>query len=350
MRVATVVFTIVLGGLTVTYERLVRASEERYGVKRSDVAIPRLPKLQVLARDLAEGNHYNVYAIGTSRTEEGIRSDTIAASLGPTFNIGMGGSSLIAGFDLLDLIDERPALVLAGVSPMDFTVVGMSQGAGSVRRARDAVALLQRPKLEERGPAAVTRDATYALLHGAAPLRKRNLGEWYDRFRFHGDVLKFLNNADAISLQERLWIRGFLGVHEVATAETFTQLRPTTTLSDYVEEHEPIYARLQECVARQRARGTEVVLVRLPLAPIPRRLEDDAGFDRDIRAAASRLGVRYIDGNALMGEPFLHDLRNFADGGHLNLTGATEFSRALAATLNLRHEHRHENERAADRK
>lgn len=333
MRVAGAAFALVLGALTLAYELLVRQSEERYGVTRADVAAPSLPKLEVLARDLAEGHHYDVYAIGTSRTEEGIRSDVVAATLGPTFNIGMGGSSLLSGFELLDLIDEKPALVIAGVTPMDFTVVGVKQGTGAVRRARDSIASLHRPKLEERGPAATARAATYAVLHGAAPLRKRNLGQWYERFRLRGDVLKFLNNADAVSTQNHLWIRGYLGVPNIATAETFAQLRPSSTPAEYVEEHEPFYARLHDAVTRQRARGSAIVFVRLPTAPIPRQLEDAAGFDRDIRAAAAREGVRYIDGRELMGEAFVRDPRNFADGGHLNIAGATAFSRALAAAL-----------------
>ena len=126
---------------------------------------------------------------------------------------------------------------------------------------------------------------------------------------------------------------GFVGVPRVATPERFRELLPSVTPSEYVQDHGPLYARLQEAVARQRSRGAEVVLVRLPLAPVPRQLEDAAGFDRDIRAAAARCNVRYIDGRALMGDAFINDRRNFVDGGHLNVPGATEFSRALAAAL-----------------
>src|SRR5689334_17139095 len=86
-RVAGATFALVLCALTLAYELLVRNSEGRYGVTRADVAAPRLPKLEVLARDLADGHHYSVYAIGTSRTEEGMRSDVLASTLGPTFNI-----------------------------------------------------------------------------------------------------------------------------------------------------------------------------------------------------------------------------------------------------------------------
>ena len=43
--------------------------------------------------------------------------------------------------------------------------------------------------------------------------------------------------------------------------------------------------------------------------------------------------TRYIDGRALMGDAFINNRGNFVDGGHLNVPGATEFSRALADAL-----------------
>jgi hypothetical protein len=329
-------FALALCALTIPYELLVRRSEARYGTKRADLVAPRLRKIDVLAGDLAAGERYTVYAIGTSRTEEGIRSDVIAPTAGPTFNLGMGGSSLLSGFEVLDLLGEKPSLIIAGVTPMDFTVVGEKQGAASIRMARDSIAALGRRKTDERGPAVAARTATYAVLHGAAPRRRRNLGQWLELAQRRGDLMKFINSPDAAVKQESLWIRGFLGVPRVATPERFRELRPSGTPAEYLEEHGPVYARLQEVVARQRRHGTEVVFVRLPIAPIPREIEDAAGFDRDIRAAAARCGVRYIDGHALVGEAFVHDRRNFVDGGHLNVSGATQFSRALAANLSSR--------------
>jgi hypothetical protein len=174
---------------------------------------------------------------------------------------------------------------------------------------------------------------TYMLLHGAAPRRKRNLGQWRERFQLHGELLQYLNNPDATSHPEALWIHGFVGSPTVATAESFVILLPLTMLPEYHDNHDLIYPRLQEAVARQRRRGAQVVFVRMPIAPIPRQMEDAAGFDRDIRAAAARCGVRYIDGNILAGNAFLHDPRNFVDGGHLNVTGATAFSRMLGGAL-----------------
>jgi hypothetical protein len=332
--IAAVTFALVLAVLTVPYELLVRRSEARYGTRRTNIVSPHSPspKIDALVRDLAAGQHYAVYALGTSRTEEGIRSDVIDA-VGPTFNLGMGGSSLLTGFEILDRLNERPSLIIAGVTPMDFTIAGVKQGAVGVRLAHDSIAALRGPETEERGPAAAARAMTYALLHGAAPYRRRSLGQWVDLFRMHGDLLKFINNADAGAKQEDLWIRGFLGVQRVSTPEHFRELQPSNTPSDYVEDHEPLYARLAEVVAWQRGRGTEVVFVRLPLAPIPRELEDAAGFDHDIRAVAARCGVRYIDGLDLVGDAFIHDRRYFVDGGHLNVSGATRFSSALAAAL-----------------
>jgi hypothetical protein len=305
-------------------------------MRRANVVSPlsASPKIDALVSDLAAGVHYSAYALGTSRTEEGIRSDEIERTAGPTYNLGMSGASILTGFEILDLLDERPALVLVGVMPMDFTMTGVRQGSVPLRLARDSIASLhRRPEIVERGPAAAVRTMTFALLHGAAPARRRSLGQWFDLFQMHGDLLKFINNADAVAKQDSLWIRGFLGVPNLATPETFRQLRPSTIPSEYIVDHEPLYARLQEAVARQRSRGSEVVFVRLPIAPIPRALEDAAGFDRDIRAAAARFGVRYIDGRELMGDAFINDRANFADGGHLNVSGATRFSRALADAL-----------------
>jgi len=333
--VAAVSFALVLCALTVSYELLVHRSEARYGIRRTNVVVPDSlsPKIDALVNDLAAGKHYAVYALGTSRTEEGIRSDVIERAVGPTFNLGMSGSSLLSGFEVLDRLNERPSLIIVGVTPMDFTVAGVGQGNVTVRLARDSIASLRGPEMEERGLAAAARSMTYTLLHGAAPNRRRSLGQWFDLIRLHGDLLKFINNADAGARQENLWISGFVGVPRVATPERFRQLLPSITPSEYVQDHGPLYARLQEAVARQRSLGAEVVFVRLPLAPIPRQLEDAAGFDRDIRAAAARCNVRYIDGRALMGDAFINDRRNFVDGGHLNVPGATEFSRALADVL-----------------
>lgn len=330
---ACVSFALLLAGMTVPYELLVRRAERRYGMLYTHSVAPRSSKIDALVRNLGEGKHYAAYAIGTSRTEEDVRSDVIGAAAGPTFNLGMGGSSLLSGFEVLELLDARPSLVIAGVSPMDFTALAVRQGSGAVRRGRDSIASLRKRKNEEHGPAEMARAMTYALVHGAAPRRKRNLGQWRERFQWHGDLLQFLNTPDAALQQDGLWIEGFLGVPRQATAETFDMLRPSSTTTEYLEEHEPLYTRLQSAVARQRNRGTEIVFVRMPITPVPRALEDAAGFDRDIRAAAARCGVRYIDGNDLAGPSFIRDPRNFVDGGHLNVTGATAFSRMLVAAL-----------------
>lgn len=335
-RVAALSFAVVIVVLTVPYELLVRESEARYGVRRANVVSPlsASPKIDALVSDLAAGIHYSTYALGTSRTEEGIRSDELDRVAGLTYNLGMSGGSILSGFEVLDLLDERPALVLVGVMPMDFTMTGVRQGSVPIRLAHDSIASLhRRPEAVEHGPAAAARATTYALLHGASPARRRSLGQWFDLWKMHGDLLKFLNNADAVARQDNLWIRGFLGVRLVATPENFRQLRPSTIPAEYIEDHGPLYARLEEAVARQRSRGSEIVFVRLPIATVARGLEDATGFDRDIRAAAARYGVRFIDGNELMGDAFIHDRNNFVDGGHLNADGATMFSRALADIL-----------------
>jgi len=335
-RVAVAAFAVVLAALTVSYELLVRTAEARYGKWPAAFITPRLPKIEALAADLAAGARYPVYAIGTSRTEYGMRSDVLAPPLGTVFNLGMPGASILSEFEILDLLGERPALIIAGVSPMDFTTDSVRYGSGYIQRARDAIAQLPSRRMQASAPApaaTAARKLTYAALHGAEPHRRRNLGQWLERFRFHGDLLKFLNNADAAAPDATLWVRGWVGSSRVATPKTYRELHPSDPVDEYRAEHEPYYARLQQAVARQRARGGDVVFVRVPIAPVPRQLEDASGFDADIRAFAARCGVRYIDGSALAGESFLRDRRNFYDGGHLNVTGATTFSRALAAAL-----------------
>src|SRR3954471_11069775 len=190
--VAALSFAVLIGALTVSYELLVRRSEARYGMRRANVVSPlsASPKIDALVSDLAAGVHYSAYAIGTSRTEEGIRSDEIDRAAGLTFNLGMSGASILCGFEVLDLLDERPALLLVGVMPMDFTMTGVRQGNVPLRLARDSIASLhRRPELVERGPAATARNMTYGLLHGASPVRRRSLGQWFDLVQMRGDLL-----------------------------------------------------------------------------------------------------------------------------------------------------------------
>jgi hypothetical protein len=332
---SVIAFVALLAVLLVPYELLVRRSEARYGVRRSNVVMPLSlsPKIDALVNDLAAGERYPTFIVGTSRVEEGVRSDAIDGVAGPAFNLAMSGASALTGFEVIETLKLRPSLIIAGISPMDFTDMSMRRGVVAIRGAHDSIVSFGRPDLAERGPAATARAATYALLHGATPNRRRNLGQWLDLLRLRGDLLKFVNNADAVAEQEDVWVRGFSGVPRIATPSQFRELQPANITSEYRDDHAPLFAQLQAAVARQRARGTAVVFVRLPLAPEPRALEDATGFDADIRALAARCGVRYIDGRTLVSDAFIHDRRNFVDGGHLNVSGATQFSRALAAAL-----------------
>src|SRR5256885_8819966 len=151
VRVACLSFALLLAATAVPYELLVRRAEARYGMLYTNFVAPRSSKIDALVRNLGEGEHYTAYALGTSRTEEDVRSDVIGAAIGPAFNLGMGGSSLLSGFEVLELLDVRPSLVIAGVSPMDFTALAVRQGSGAVRRGRDAMASLRNPKSEEHG-------------------------------------------------------------------------------------------------------------------------------------------------------------------------------------------------------
>src|ERR1043166_1020534 len=94
-RAAAAAFALVMAVLTISYELLVRRSELRYATRPAAFVTPRLPKVEALAADLAAGARYSVYALGTSRTEEGVRSDALTPPLGTAFNLAMPGSSLL---------------------------------------------------------------------------------------------------------------------------------------------------------------------------------------------------------------------------------------------------------------
>src|SRR4029079_13834349 len=114
-RVAVAAFAVVLAALTVSYELLVRTAEARYGKWPAAFITPRLPKIEALGADTDRGARYPVYAIGTSRTEYGMRSDVLAPPLGTVFNLGMPGASILSEFELLDLLRAPPAPTLARI-------------------------------------------------------------------------------------------------------------------------------------------------------------------------------------------------------------------------------------------
>src|SRR5437870_3589356 len=122
-------FIAFLGALLVillSYEALVRAAERRWGVNPARIA-PRqtgAPHIDMFLEDVAAGVHYRVIAVGTSRVENGIAPEAIDPIAGRTYNLGLGLGSSVAMMELLDSRGIYPEHLIAGVSPMDFTMKG----------------------------------------------------------------------------------------------------------------------------------------------------------------------------------------------------------------------------------
>lgn len=319
--------------LLLPYEMMVRASEHRYGIRRANICMPRslTPKLDSLLADVLNGVRYDAYIVGTSRVEASLRPDILDASVGRTYNAGFGGVSSIATMELLDRLAIHPSRLIVGVSPMDFTPLGIRRGRNGIIRAD---AFLNKGTMEESGPAAWSRAIVRACIHGSSGERRRNLGQWLELVRDRGNVLAFLNNEDATGPIIGAPTRGYSASDRVASAEQIVQGEWGNIPDEYRSGRATLFPRMAALIQRYRQRGTTVILVRVPSTIGVRRAEDaDTSVDADLRALSRACGVSYIDGFALMGSEFAADRRNFSDGEHMNANGALRFSRALAAAL-----------------
>jgi hypothetical protein len=330
-RFSVPAFLVVLVALLVPYEWMVRASGRKYGSTSSKTALPRslTPKIDAFVGELQRGRHFATLVGGTSRGECGIRPDILAAAgFGPAYNLSVSGSSSLAVFRIAAAAGVRPARLVVSVSPLDLELVGAKNSDRAVERARTALAAAREPWT----PAAAMRAMTWAILPGAAPDRHRNLGQWLELYRDHGDVLKFLNNDEAIRVSSNISIAGYSAPTSMASAAVFAL--PRGGVHAYMRDRGAILAAFRDEITRARAEGTGITLVRIPTGAPTRRFEDaQTTFDADVRAFAESLGIRYIDGRDLVGEPFTADRRNFSDPDHLNFTGSTVFSRALTEAL-----------------
>jgi len=323
VRSALAAFAGTLVLLLVPYESLVRAAERRWGVRPARIA-PRqsgTPNVDIFLEDLAMGINYRAVAIGTSRVENAIRPDVLEPVVGRTYNLAIVASSSIATLDFLDSIHARPERLIVGVSPMDLTPLGVRRGQKAIARR-----------------AGVTASSThwfYALLHSAHPDRRRGLGKWLQFRHDRGELLAFLNNENATGKPDAHQWYGYAPVSRVIDPEMFANGGEWGNIpGEYAGGREELSARLIDLVRRFRARGTDVVLVRIPTTAATRRSEDaDTTFAADIVRIASESGAPYVDGQTLLGASFLATRANFADSEHLNDGGAEQFSRALARWL-----------------
>src|SRR5581483_22836 len=136
VRVALTAFAAAFVTLLLPYEIVVRASEHRYGIRRANICMPRslTPKLDSFLTDVANGIRYETYIVGTSRVEASLRPDVLDASLGRSYNAGFGGVSSIATMELFEHLGLHPAHLIVGVSPMDFTPLGIRRGLPGIVR------------------------------------------------------------------------------------------------------------------------------------------------------------------------------------------------------------------------
>jgi hypothetical protein len=313
------------------YELCVRRAERQYGERRASIAMPRTlsPKVDEFLFEYRNGIRFAAYATGTSRVEAAVRPDLLDSAVGPTYNAALGGSSSIATLELFERIGLYPRVLLVGVSPMDFTRLGVQRGEKGIARAQRAAVSESDGFVADR-----TRAVFYGVLHSARPERRRNLGQWLEWWRGNGELLAFLNNEDAVGPPLREPTRGYVASDRIARADAVREGGWSNIPGEYREAHRELMARMAALVRRFQRRGTTVIFVRIPTAAGVRRSEDgETTFAADIATLSSQLGVRYVDGNTLVSADFAADHRNFTDSEHLNSNGARQFSRALSETL-----------------
>ncbi|MEA2568234.1 MAG: hypothetical protein QOI24_235 [Acidobacteriota bacterium] len=329
-------FVVVFFALLVPYEALVRASERRYGVHRARIADPKTisPRVDGFLADLAAGRRYDTIAVGTSRVEYAIRPDILAPHFGLTQNLGIGGVSSTPTLEWLEQLGLHPKLLIVSVTPMDLTPMAIVRGERAVQRA--SISREAATPNSIHGPGDAARIATYSLLHGATDERHRNLGEWLELVRDGGNVLAFLNNEDATGpVGSARTTDGYTPSAQIASVADMEEPQLGNVAAEMIAHEAETSARLIAVVKRFRARGTRVVIVRIPTAIGIRRTEDaSSGFDARVRRISAASGVPYIDGLALVGgEAFARDGRNFSDAEHMNSRGAIAFSNALVRAL-----------------
>jgi hypothetical protein len=317
--------------LMAPYEFCVRAAEQRYGERRASIAMPRTlsPKVDEFLFEYRNGIRFAAYATGTSRVEASVCPDLLDGTLGRTYNAALGGSSSIATLELFERLGLYPQVLVVGVSPMDFTRLGVQRGEKGIARAQRAAVSESVGFMADR-----SRAVFYAALHSARPDRRRNLGQWLEWWRGNGELLAFLNNEDAVGPPLPESTRGYVASDRVAPPEAVREGTWSNIPGEYREAHRELMARIAALVRRFQQRGTTVIFVRVPTAAGVRRSEDsETTFASDIATLSGQLGVRYIDGSRLVSADFAGDHRNFTDSEHLNSTGAQQFSRALSEAL-----------------
>ena len=229
---------------------------------------------------------------------------------------------------MLDRLGIHPARLIVGVSPMDFTLLGVKRGREGLVRADS---LLTNTMAASRGPAAWSRVALRACIHGSSPERKRNLGQWLELIRDRGSVLAFLNNEDATAPVRGGPADGYAAADRVASRKDFFQGEWGNIPGEYLGGHDALFARMAALIEHDRREGTNVILVRVPSSITVRRAEDrETSIDADLMRLSRTCGVSYIDGSSLMGRAFRKRSTQFLG------RGAHEFRRRTALLAGAR--------------
>jgi hypothetical protein len=327
-------FVCTLLAILVPYEVLVRASERRHGVSRARLADPKTvsPRVDGFLADLAAGRTYDTIGVGTSRIQVALRPDIVAPHFGPTQNLGIAVVSSIATLEWIEQLGLEPKVLIVSVSPMDLTPSAIVRGELAVRRMNSPARSVAEGSFHS--PANVTRRATYSLLHSATEPRHRHLGQWLELWQEGGNAIAFLNNEDATGPVGTKVTDGYTASSRNATVEEMRITERQSLAGEMMAHEVQTEARLTAVATRFMARGTRVVLVRIPTAIGLRRAEELHAFDARMRRISRVSGLPYIDGLALLGgEAFASASGNFSDEEHMNSRGAIAFSHALVRSL-----------------
>lgn len=325
MRTATVAFGLTLFVMFVPYELVVRASERRFGMTQADALVQTSRKIEGFTLRVRAGERFDALLIGSSEVELGLRPDILAPVTGRTYNFGMGAVSAIPVLEMIERLRFRPRTILIGVDPIDVTTSGVMRGTKLIDQGTAARASSQLSDW--------ARAATYSLVHGASPNRKRSLGQWVDLLRDGGRALQFLNNGIATGSSREMWIDGYIGMDR-SMSRSEIDVPGVGYVNEYAAARAVLLPRFTRAIQRLRAAGIDVVVVRLPTTRALRlSLARQSTFEDDIRSLAAAGGADFVDGFTLVDEAFTTDPDNFVDANHLNARGSTAFSRALAAAL-----------------
>jgi hypothetical protein len=358
-------------GLVVPNEIAIRAVEAqfgrdaRFGYPTSDIE-----KLDWFLQDLQASGTPDTLIVGNSQCLYGLIPDAFRYLHGGTaervYNLSFSGTSFIDGLEIARGLNLAAKTVIACVSAADFTADMVSRGDGIITKAASqapkaepesdgvvAATHRRRQWLEDRialSVAEICRSterkyrrsaADYVHLADGETRFPRNLEE-LGRFLTtgHSDFDALENGRYVISLYHE----GFLALRMLQPwidEQKFRQLAvdpivksyEQSVFPDYRRNSAPLFARAMADIKDIEARGSEVILVRLPeFVSLGEAEERETSFSRDIAHLANELKVRFIEAD-FVGIDFNRSPLNFRDAAHLHAVSANAVSIVLATRL-----------------